>query len=327
MNSFHSKLRITFFLGILFISFILLSGTVFALEIMIKEQAIIKGDMISLKEIASFTPDNDIRIPRLGKIEISASPAPGNSFRLNNRLLIYKISSSISNDNDITVKLPEELLVQRSAQYIDSEHLKRIFKDYVIESCPHPADKIQFERISTPKAISLPEGSVNWEIIEKDYQDFIGNIAITIDFIVNGKLIRKAHVSGMISVTQEVMKTARRIKKGEIITENDLIFVTERKSSSRNGALTDINDAVGKKATRTIQADQIMTTRMVEVPPLVRKGNGVLIKAENKDIRISTLGTVLEDGQFGDNVRVVNISSGKEIFATVKGPGLVEVTF
>ncbi|MBW1863855.1 MAG: flagella basal body P-ring formation protein FlgA [Deltaproteobacteria bacterium] len=59
----------------------------------------------------------------------------------------------------------------------------------------------------------------------------------------------------------------------------------------------------------------------------MRKGKRVLIKAENGLIRVTTLGKTLEDGRAGDEVRVINISSGKEIFATVKGPGLVLVSF
>jgi flagella basal body P-ring formation protein FlgA len=66
---------------------------------------------------------------------------------------------------------------------------------------------------------------------------------------------------------------------------------------------------------------------MVEWPPMVQKGDRVIIKAENKLIKITALGKVLEDGRAGDQVKVMNISSGKEIWATVIGPGKVSVTF
>jgi flagella basal body P-ring formation protein FlgA len=35
----------------------------------------------------------------------------------------------------------------------------------------------------------------------------------------------------------------------------------------------------------------------------------------------------MEDGRVGEEVKVMNMGSGKEVFATVKGPGLVEVAF
>jgi flagella basal body P-ring formation protein FlgA len=60
---------------------------------------------------------------------------------------------------------------------------------------------------------------------------------------------------------------------------------------------------------------------------MVTKGSQVIICAENDAIKITTHGKVLEDGRAGDQIRVMNTSSGKEIYAEVKGPGLVEVTF
>jgi flagella basal body P-ring formation protein FlgA len=53
----------------------------------------------------------------------------------------------------------------------------------------------------------------------------------------------------------------------------------------------------------------------------------VLVRAGTDLISVTTNGKVMEDGRLGEEVRVLNMSSGKEIFATVKGPGQVEVIF
>jgi flagella basal body P-ring formation protein FlgA len=66
---------------------------------------------------------------------------------------------------------------------------------------------------------------------------------------------------------------------------------------------------------------------MVEEPPVVQKGSKVMIKAESDRILITTIGRALEDGRNGDLVKVVNVNSGKEIVARVKGPELVVVSF
>jgi flagella basal body P-ring formation protein FlgA len=91
--------------------------------------------------------------------------------------------------------------------------------------------------------------------------------------------------------------------------------------------LTDPEEAVGKKAVRSIQAGQSITSQMVEDPPAVKKGSRVLVRARTDLISVTTQGKVMEDGRLGDEVRVLNLSSGKEIFATVKSPGQVEVIF
>ena len=66
---------------------------------------------------------------------------------------------------------------------------------------------------------------------------------------------------------------------------------------------------------------------MFEVPPAVEKGDRVIIKAENNIILITASGKALEEGGIGDQIRVMNTSSGKEIVATIKKPDLVEVEF
>ena len=57
------------------------------------------------------------------------------------------------------------------------------------------------------------------------------------------------------------------------------------------------------------------------------KGGRVVIKAENKNLLITAMGKAMEKGCIGDYIRVMNISSGKEIIAMVKRTDLVEVQF
>ena len=112
-----------------------------------------------------------------------------------------------------------------------------------------------------------------------------------------------------------------------MISNDDIVLITESTMRLRKNTVTDPVKVIGKRSIRNIQPDQIILSDMVEIPPLIKKGNRVLIMAENEEFKITTMGEVLEDGRSGDQVKVVNISSGKEIIATVKGPDIVEVNF
>ncbi|MBW2610111.1 MAG: flagellar basal body P-ring formation protein FlgA [Deltaproteobacteria bacterium] len=327
MNFTGIRFKIMSIFAILLISGTVSFSDVYALEIRVKERAVVQGDMIRLGEIASFNPANDSRVARLSRIEISSAPSPGNSFRLNERLLIHKIGSVVADDNNIRVKVPDTLFVRRSAQFISATQLEEIFREHVMEYSPWPAERIECDRIRTPGSIALPEGKLHWEVRGKGNRHYSGNIALAIDFWVDGKQVRKVPVSGRISVSQELVKAARKIRSGQLITKDDLILVTESNVRHNKYAVTRLIEAIGKRSVRSIQDGQLITSRMIEDPPLIKKGSSVLIKAENELIRITTRGKILEDGRTGDQVKVINISSGKEIFATVKGPGLVEVIF
>ncbi|MBN1849905.1 MAG: flagellar basal body P-ring formation protein FlgA [Deltaproteobacteria bacterium] len=301
-----------------------------ALDIKIHEQATVSTNAISLKDIATFTPADDERILRLRDARIASAPPPGKIFRIHDRFLIRELDSTIAtipDNQDIHVKIPDSLLVKRTAQVMTPEQLKEIYKEYIFSHSPWPANQIIFERINDPGNVTLPTGELHWEVHERKNHQFIGNMSITVNLWVDGVLIRKVPVSGCIMIKQQVIKAAKDIKAGRMISGQDLVRGAENHSRHQDDMVADLNDVIGKRSVGSIQAGQRITFNMIETPPHVEKGSQVMIRAENKDIRIMTPGRVLEDGRVGDQIRVVNISSGKEIFATVAGPGLVEVYF
>lgn len=298
------------------------------LEITVKEKATVRGDRVRLGDIATFSPSDDARVDHLRGLEISSSPSPGNKVELSSHFLIYKIGSAVGGDDSVRLLVPETLSINRTAQYLNTKELEDIFKDHILSHSPWPRDKIVFDRINTPGRMALPEGNLQWDVWERGNPDYIGNVFLTVDFRVNGQQVRKAALSGRISIRQDVVKAARKIRSGEVICEADLTLVKES-HTGRNlkNVLTSVEEVVGKKATRNIQDGQRLTQPMIEEPPMVKKGKRVIIKAMNQTVQITTLGKVLEDGKAGDQVKVVNISSGREILATVTGPGVVNVHF
>jgi flagella basal body P-ring formation protein FlgA len=114
---------------------------------------------------------------------------------------------------------------------------------------------------------------------------------------------------------------------GQTIEEQDLTVVKERLFDSGKDLLRNKGEAAGKRALRSIDAGQLVERKMLEDPPLVKKGERVRIEASGGQIRVTALGRVLQDGRAGEQVRVMNLMSGKEIYATVTGAGAVAVSF
>jgi flagella basal body P-ring formation protein FlgA len=303
------------------------SSTAEALEIRVKDQATVRGGTITLGDIASFTPETDPRVEMLARMDVASSPSPGNGVSLNRSFLSYKIGSSLSGKEDIRLEIPATINVRRTANTIPGSQIERIFKDHVRTHVPWAPERLVFEKMDVPEAVALPEGKVHWQILERGSDRYLGQVALTINFFVDGKQVRNVPVSGKITVRQEVVKAARKISPGQTLGKEDVTLVAEQSSNLQRDVLTNLEDVLGKRAVRSIQPGQPITSQMTEDPPVVKKGNGVLILAQNELIRVSTRGKAMEDGRLGEEVRIMNLSSGKEIFATVKGPGVVKVTF
>lgn len=314
-------------LSVLLSSCILFSSICLALDIRVRESLEIDGDTVYLGDLAEFYPADDSRVEKFKAIKISTSPSPGALRQINSDLILYKISHLVNAEKDVNLSLPETISIKRTAQILDSEALENIFRDYVLDNAPWESDQIVFEDINAPESIALPKGDLVWEIDEKQNRNFIGNFSLMIDLMVDGDSLRKIIVSGKISVVREVVRAVRNINRGDIISAEDIVVVSEKRTRDKKSLVASKKELIGKRATRRIQADQMIQAGMVEVPPAVEKGDRVVIKAENKNLLITALGEALEEGSIGEYIRVMNISSGREIIAMVTRTDLVEVQF
>ena len=314
--------------GLISIGTLILAPAAPALEINVKPQATVRGDQVYLGDIATFQPADDKRVSRLRRVEVVTAPAPGSGFRLKGRFLTYKLTSAIGDQEDIFLKVPAALNVRRSAQFISRGQLEGIFKGFVLEDSPWSPDKVRFDRIQAPQGgVALPEGELFWKVAGRGNRRHSGNISVVVYLYVDGKEIRKVPVSGKVSVRQAIVKAAGKIGSGQIIGHEDVLLAEDGYYQGHVDVLGSLEEVIGKKARRNIRSGQPITGRMIEDPPIVKKGSKVLLKAENALIKVTALGKVLQDGWVGDHVRVLNTTSGKEVSAVVEGPGLVSVSF
>lgn len=298
------------------------------LEIRIAEEATIHGDTVILGAIATFVPREDPRVPELEAMEVASAPAPGGSYQFNRHFLDYKVGSALAaQGNGITLEIPSALVIHRAAQVITSTRMEEILRQHLRRNAPWSPEEMVVESVQVPEDLALPEGNLRWDIRERGNGDYLGHFSATLIFSMDGRTIRRAPLSARIAVTRDVVRASRNVRRGDLVEKDDLRLVRETTMRRGGDVLTSLDEAVGKKAARTIRTGRTLTSAMVEDPSMVEKGNAVTIVAENKLVRITTQGEALENGRQGERIRVRNLQSGKEIFSTVEAPGWVKVLF
>ncbi len=155
----------------------------------------------------------------------------------------------------------------------------------------------------------------------------MGTTLLSVDFSVNGRFIKKVWVSVNIAVFTEVVVTKRPLGRYRLITEDDIHLVSMNLAELSSSVITRLEEVLGKRTRRAIDADAVLRPDLVELPPLVKKGDIVLIIVESEGLKITTLGKVKEKGRKGDMVRVENIDSNKGIYARVLDSSSVKVDF
>jgi len=297
------------------------------LQILVKETVTLKGDGVLLGKIADFQPENHPLVSKLASLRLCASPPPGERLLLDHQYLIYKLQSILRKERGVKVKIPETLVVHRAAQVVDQETLRSIFTRYITKSAPWSRENITFDSFSGPRAIYLPQGKLTWRVKKRGRGDWSGTVSLVVTFLVDGKIVKKVPISGKIKIRQRVVRASRDLPKGHILQRDDLIVTSEMTYYPLGESVDEPKSILGMKLVRPVKEAQAITKSMVRKPPAVKKGERVTILAENSRFRIMTLGMVLEEGAIGDQVKVINLSSGKQIFATVKGHGRVCVKF
>ncbi len=298
-----------------------------SLEIFVKNKVVVNSSSIRLGDICTFRPATDPRIGKLASIKIAPSPPPGTSSTVNHDFLIYRLSSFLANEKDVRVKVPESLHVRRAARIIKQGQLIRILEGYLEKHSPWTKHNTQIKRVRCPEKVILPRGKLRWTVHHEGRTHWVGPVKLIVTFWVNDKPVTRIPIQADLLVKQQFLKVRAKLRRGHVLQPDDVIVIARLTDSFNGMYLHNPNDAVGKQLLRTVLQGQLLTKSMLREVPWVKRGQQVRILAENEHIKVVTTGRALEDGREGDQVRVVNTSSGKQIYATVKGPGMVVVQF
>lgn len=129
-----------------------------------------------------------------------------------------------------------------------------------------------------------------------------------------------------IALPAPVVALARDLRRGEVITADDLIIREGDLARLRGQYFSDPAELVGHRAKRNLAAALVVTPAMIDARRLVKRGSEVTIVADAGAIEVRMSGKALAHGGRGDRIQVKNNRSGRVISATVVDRALVRAT-
>ena len=170
-------------------------------------------------------------------------------------------------------------------------------------------------KINGNKPVSA--GKVDFQVFQKSKGSVRGYVQLIAIVSVNGITKIEVGLSGWVDVFDYVICTTRHMKKGEIITENDIHLVRRNISRLSIRVLTDIAPTVGLMVSHNIKEDTCLMEWMLQKNPLVERGDLITILADTDSVRVAVPGVVMERGFKGDLIKVQNSMSRKAIYARI----------
>ncbi len=140
-----------------------------------------------------------------------------------------------------------------------------------------------------------------------------------------GKPSSSSAASAVAPVSKTVVVPKKLIQRGTIIEADMLEEVSQTGGQADNSLLQSIKDALTAEAVRDLSAGQALRSSDVRRAILVKQGQLVTMTVGDKSGFLITVRVeALQDGRMGEQVRLKNTESGRQISGVVVGPNLVK---
>jgi len=215
----------------------------------------------------------------------------------------------------------------RPGQVLEREALENLLSDHLRRFLPDSDRRIEIRDFRSYDKIVPPRGTLTCQMGLPRQAARGGNISGLMNFRVDGEEWKKIRFSARVDIYADVLVARHYLKRHQQIQADDIQVENRNIALLSPDVLTQEKEALGKRTTLTVNPSEVLRETMVEIPPVVKKGDRVILLVENDHFRITTMGEVKESGRKGERVKLVNLSSKKEVVGRVIDANTVQVDY
>ncbi len=214
-----------------------------------------------------------------------------------------------------------------AGQYLDRSEVARYLEEQMQKALGDERKTVRVRDLQGGEGVTLPPGDLSWEarIPDRFYQG--GSVPVSLILRAGVEKAREVRVHARVEIYADVIVARNSLRRHQVVEENDVQVVNKNITLLPGDVATDLQEVLGKRMRLSVNSQEVLRKSMVEVPPLVKKGDRVTLLVENPSFRITSAGEVREDGRKGDRIRVINISSKKVVQGRVLDNHTVQVDF
>ena len=297
------------------------------LRIKVSSSTLLDGDSVYLGKIAEIDGEDPLLVDRLKGMYIGRAPLPGNTLEFEATDLNRRLKQNGFDPDDLMLQIPPKIMVKRSLIVMSREKLKSLVSDYITQNLLVDLPDARIKDIRVAEEIELPDGRITYTVKPTRNAESMGIIQFNINFDVNGKFFKRVWAAATVEAFSEVVVTKKPLGRYKTITEDDIEVQKKDLANLPSDVITDPDAVLGKRTKRAMGAQTVLRPNLVEFPPLVKRGDVVVIIAETEGLKVTALGEVKKKGRFGERIPVINYDSKKIIYARVLDANTVKVEF
>jgi len=293
-------------------------------RVTVAAQATVHAPTIRLADIATLEGDD---VAALGATGFGPAPTAGETRTLEGAAVLQALHREAGTLDNVTYTIPALVRVRRAAQDVSETAVRKVLEDFLAETLGTQAENAVLRTVELPGPIRIPEGAYRARVISPPGVPLLGRVRLQIEFMVDDRPAKSVWVTADIGLYGPVVVARRPIGRGERVGAADVTVARRDRSQFPGDVLGDAAEAEGLFARGAIAAASPIRRQDVAVPPVVHRGDVVLLVAQRAGLRITTPGEVREDAALSQSVRVVNRSSRKEVTGSVLDASTVVVDF
>lgn len=144
--------------------------------------------------------------------------------------------------------------------------------------------------------------------------------------ILSGEGSRRLTIAARAQAWQQQVVVMQPLSPRQLIRDEDVVERRALVDSLPGDRLLTREQVVGQQAARELKPGTVLTTRLVEAMPLVKSGQLVTVIASQGAVRVRTVARALDNGAYGQAIRVKNEATRDIVRVTVTGPQQATVT-
>ncbi len=288
-----------------------------AATITLRREASVASAVVYLGDVAEIAGvESQERVEKLRSITICSAPPPADVQTLSAGVLASALRASGADLTGLELAGPPQVVVTREHDLISIEELGRAFSGHVSERTGWMQHSFVAKAPKNLRPIPVPTGERVVTAETAANEDFHGSVLARFRVVVDGEPYRVLVHRFGVERYVEALVAARKIPRGRSVSAADVAITKIEQSLVGEGKLTNVGQAVGLMAARTIQAGMALRAEMLRMPPVVRRGEYKSVVCGGNGFQIMTRGRVLDNGSTNDVVRV-RLSSRKIVKAVV----------
>lgn len=217
--------------------------------------------------------------------------------------------------------------VRPDTQSLDGGDFERVIVAELMRRYGRTHHQVSFRVLFPKQEVEVPKGKIQLEIGDWSGGGRTGRRAFRVGIWVNQQFLRTINVVGEVKAQVEVATPIRWMKPKEIVTDEDLSLMMVDIPSLTHDFILDLDEVIGKQVLRPLPPRQPIRKIMLDYPPMIQKGDRVMIEVRGDGLLVQTVGIAKAAGKKGETIPVKNQTSGREVLGTVLASGLVEVGF